>query len=221
MTQGQGTSLGHGWAWNKPLFCHRLPLRETIYSFYFNTSVQNADINPSLTCGYKESFRSGQRYQALYGGLWCVRSLWPSMKLLCFCSLQGTSSLLMQCVCLPSGEPAMQRTSVISLGSQLPGGKHISGRTKTMTAPSPGRGDLKRAVRFLLSLASWFYHFVQFFRLLRLLVLSELPTITRPFTGFKHFQVFTTTSPPQGVLWAAVLAVLSLASSIEFLNLCA
>lgn len=69
-----------------------------------------------------------------------------------------------------------------------------------MTAPSPGRGDVKRAVRLLLSLASWFYHFVQCFRLLRLLVLSELPTITRPFTGFKHFQVFTTTSPPQGVL---------------------
>lgn len=150
-----------------------------------------------------------------------MRSLWPSMKLLYFCFLQISSSLSLQCASLSSGEPAMQRISVTSLGSELSGGKHISGRTKTMIAPCPGRGNVKRAVGFLLSLATQSFHSAQCFRLLRLLVLSELPTITRPFTGFKHFQVFTTTSPPQGDLWAALLAVLSLASSIEFLNLCA
>lgn len=158
------------------------------------------------------------------GPVWrvcCVRWLWASVKALCFCSPWSSSSLLMQCVNLPSDEPAMQRTSVTSLGSVLPGGKNISGRTKTMIAPCPGRGDSKRAVRFLLSLASWSFHSVQCFRLLGLLVLSELPNITGPFTGFKYFQVFTTTSPPQGDLWTVLLAVLSLARSIEFLNLCA
>lgn len=46
-----------------------VPLREGIYSFCFSTSVRNADIDPSLTSGYKKRFRSGQRCQGLYGGL--------------------------------------------------------------------------------------------------------------------------------------------------------
>lgn len=69
-----------------------------------------------------------------------------------------------------------------------------------MITPCPGGGDEKRAVRLSLSLAHVSLHSVQCFRLLGLLVLSDLPNITRAFTGFKHFQVFTTTSPPWGNL---------------------
>lgn len=90
-----------------------------------------------------------------------------------------------------------------------------------MITPCSGRGDAKKAVRLLLSLASLSSHSVQCFGLLGLLVLSDLPNITRAFTAFKHFQVFTTTSPPRGEVRAALLAVLSLAGSLEFLNLCA
>lgn len=84
-----------------------------------------------------------------------------------------------------------------------------------MITPRPGRGDVKRAVRLSLSLASLSFHSVQCFRLLGLLVLSDLPNITRAFTAFKHFQVFTTTSPPRGELQTTLLAVLSLAGSLE------
>lgn len=105
---------------------------------------------PILTSDYKESFRSGQRCQALYGGFCCERSLWPSRKMLCFCSLQRSSSLLTQCGSLPSGKPAMQRTSVASLGSELPGGKNISWRTQTMTAPCPGRACEKGCEVFVI-----------------------------------------------------------------------
>ena len=148
-------------------------------------------------------------------------ALWFDVKASCFCSPRRSSSLLMQCVRLPPGEPAMQRMSATSLGSELPGEKNISGRTEAVIAPCPGGGDAKSAARFSLSLASLSFHSVQCFRLLGLLVLSDLPNITTAFTGFKYFQVFTTTSPPRGDLQTALLAVLSLAGSLEFQNLCA
>lgn len=157
-------------------------------------------------CWYKPIFnmwlqREFQKWPKMSGPVqraFAVRGHCDPAWVLCFCSLQRPSSLLMQCVSLPWGEPAMQRMSVTSLGSELPGGKNISGKTKTTTAPCPGRG-CEKGCEVCVIFGSWSFHSVQCFRLLRLLVLSELPTITRPFTGFKHFQVFTTTSPPQGI----------------------
>lgn len=170
----------------------------------------------------QRDFKKWPRVSDTAQGFAVQAALWPGMKAPWFCCPRSSSSLLTQRVrTLPAERPTTQRTSARCLGSELPGGKNFSRRTETLISPRPGGGDAKRAVRLSLSLASFSFHSARCFRLLGLLVLSDLPNITRAFTGLKHFQVFTTTSPPQGDLQTALLAVLSLAGSLEFLNLCA
>lgn len=215
--QGPATGSWNRRARTKPFFSRSLPLRfwgsHLTFLLRYHTCT-NADVNLSATCSHKETFRSGRGCQTLRRAL-------PGMKAPWFCSPQRSSSLPTQRARTLPAEPPTQRTSARCLGSELPGGENISRRTETLISPRPGGGDAKRAVRLSLSLASFSFHSARCFRLLGLLVLSDLPNITRAFTGLKHFQVFTTTSPPQGDLRTALLAVLSLAGSLEFLNLCA
>lgn len=150
-------------------------------------------------CSYKEALEVAEGVRHHAKGFAIQAAPWPSIKAPCFCSWWRFSSLLMQRVRPPPGEPAVQGTSATSLGSELLRGKNISRRTKTVITPCPD-GDMKRSVRLLLSLATLSFHSDQCFRLLGLLVLSDPPNITRVFTGFKHFQVFTITSSPEGDL---------------------
>lgn len=72
MVPGQGVDPWHGGAQTKPFFSRRLPLRSwgshLVFLFQYQICTK-VDLNPSVTCSYKETFRSGRGCRAWCKGL--------------------------------------------------------------------------------------------------------------------------------------------------------